>query len=238
MNFIKFTRKINSIVLPTSAHSRQYIDGGVFKFIHLWRLYKIQTTISHLQDKLIKPSTLDLGSSDALLTALINEHFPNLIAHASDFKRYPHIQVEESCYKLIDLNSKFCPSEKYGLVTCFETLEHVGDIENAVSVITSHMVSDSMLYITVPIETGFWGLVKFILKLPMAAYGFNELNCTRFQYFCALLLGNSSSKRRKLSHYGYHFGFDHRELVKIIEGRNEIEILAMERHLSNMSIIG
>lgn len=198
----------------------------------------ICSTIDSLQEKLVEKSTLDLGSSDALLTAIVKERFPHLNSYASDVKLYPNIHVDELDYKIIDLNSKCSGHEKYGLVTCFETLEHVGNIDNAVSAITSLMMPNSFFYITVPIETGLWGVIKFILKAPLKNYGFKELNCTKLHYFLSLLLGTSSSKRRKLPHYGYHFGFDHRDLVRIIEDRKELEILEQKKQLTNFTIIG
>ena len=226
------------MVLLSSAHSRQYVDGKLVKFLHLWRLYTIYCTIESLEKELVENSTLDLGSSDALLTAIIKEKFPHLNSFASDFKLYSNIHVDESYYKIIDLNSKYPGHEKYGLITCFETLEHVGNIDNGIGVITSLMRPNSLFYITVPIEIGFWGVIKFILKVPLKNYGFEELNCTKLHYFWSLLLGTSSSKRRKLPHYSYHFGFDHRDLVRIIENRKDLEVLIQKKNLTNFTIIG
>jgi 2-polyprenyl-3-methyl-5-hydroxy-6-metoxy-1,4-benzoquinol methylase len=130
-------------------------------------------------------------------------------------KRYPDIRFE-----YIDLNIPVHEAaEKYDVITCFETLEHVGNLENATQNVLSFARKDSHhILISVPIEIGLIGVIKFIIKI-LYGYSLKELkNGTTFlSYFKSLLSNeNISQYRDEREGWGTHFGFDYREFDEIL----------------------
>jgi len=115
----------------------------------------------------------------------------------------------------IDLNVEYT-DEKYDIITCFEVLEHVGNIENALENLYNMLAEKGQMLITVPIEVGVIGLAKFLLKTLVWQYKLKEINKLNdkyfyIKYFCSLLINESVSKYRNESNgYGTHFGFDYR----------------------------
>ena len=84
------------------------------------------------------------------------DHSPNIdIAR----KLYPKFKFE-----YIDLNKINKFDERFDLITCFEVLEHVGNIEVAIDNLISSSKENSKIIISVPIETGLIGLIKFLIK--------------------------------------------------------------------------
>lgn len=68
------------------------------------------------------------------------------------------------------------------------------------------------MLISVPIEIGLVGLIKYILKRYVLRYSL-PVNCNDFHYFKALLLGYDISRYRlPADGFGSHFGFDYRSL--------------------------
>ncbi len=121
----------------------------------------------------------------------------------------------------IDLNNSIIESkEKYDVITCFETLEHVGNIENAIKQILSFSKSKkSFILISVPIEIGIVGIVKFLIKTIFYRYSLKELKdgTTFISYFWHLITFQNISKFRDVRKgWGTHFGFDYREVDKIL----------------------
>lgn len=112
-------------------------------------------------------------------------------------------------FQYIDL-SEINTIDKFNLVTCFETLEHVGDVSVALQNLLSMTDKGGSLIISVPIEIGLVGVLKYLVKRLIYRYGL-PLNCNDMTYFLALIKGSNISKFRiKSDGYGSHFGFDYR----------------------------
>ena len=129
-------------------------------------------------------------------------------------------QYDDIEFEYTDLNKPIVDEvEKYDVITCFETLEHVGNIENAIQQILSFAKSDSsFVLLSVPIEIGFWGIVKFIFK-TLYGYSLKELKhgTTYRSYFMHLISNKNISKfRDNRDGWGTHYGFDYREVDKIL----------------------
>ena len=238
MKIINFSKELDSLILKESAHSRQYVDRGLKKFWHQFRLLNILNGVNKIIDEKQIKTTIDLGSSDALITLLLNNRYPNLSATASDFKKYPVLHVKEDQYLIIDLNSEPKLSSKYDLVTCFETLEHVGSLERAIENIAKLLSNDGIFFVTVPIETGIWGLGKTLPKLFNKNYKFDEINCSKLKYLVSILIGKSRFKRKKLNHFGYHFGFDHTILLDVIKSNPSLYLINSSSKFGSCTIMG
>ena len=179
-------------------------------FPHLLRKRAILKQVRH-----IKATTYaDFGCSNGYITNAVARAIGAQTVHAYDHETR-HFDKGKANYaeidfRQIDLNqsSKLGP---YDLVTCFETLEHVGNLKNAVETVRR---AGQTVIISVPIEIGFVGIIKFLAKVIIFRYqtlgGF-------WPYFKTLLTnGDIGRFRDERTGWGTHFGFDYRELDRLI----------------------
>ena len=200
-------------------HSLTYKEHKIKNVPHKQRL---NTIISVLESEVdfVDKTYADVGCSNGYVTALINDKFKPLEASGYDDDRdnleiakqtYPHIN-----FKYIDLNTHGS-FDGYDIVTCFETLEHVGNLQNGVqNLLDLAGSSKGVLFISVPIEIGVIGLIKFLVKTIFYGYDLKELPPSRnsySKYFIALLTGGKLSIfRDHRTSWGTHFGFDYRDI--------------------------
>lgn len=169
-------------------------------------------------------SYADFGCDDGYVTDLVARRIGATRAHGfghSDKieegkRRFPHI-----AFGHVELNE---PSEvgPFDLVTCFETLEHVGNLETALDNLVRATADGGTLLVTVPIETGPIGLVKFLAKTVVYRYPLDELPGERlfFPYLRALLRGEDLGRfRDRRFGWGTHFGFDCRAVGRHFDSR-------------------
>ena len=208
-------------------HSLSYKKNKFKNLPHQFRLKKIIATL----DEMVKPhdTYVDVGCSNGYITNIITQYFVVDTPKGLDYtvenlhkaeENYPHISFQQ-----LDLNYKLPDSLKssYDVITCFETLEHVGDLRNAVDNIIQLGKAYGNILITVPIEIGFWGIVKFLLKRFLyKGYSLEELgNVSTQAYFSTLIKGGNISVYRdsNKSGWGTHFGFDYRSIDALLHGK-------------------
>lgn len=206
-------------------HSLTYRKKSIKNALHRGRLKAILNTLDDRKPK-NNCSYLDIGCSNGYLTNLITERYNFAISKGVDHN-VDNINIAKNNYNLIkygyiDLNNSIIESEeKYDVITCFETLEHVGNIENAIKQILSFVKDENtFVLITVPIEIGPWGIIKFLIKILFYGYNLKELKkgTTFLSYFWHLITFQNISKFRDIRNgWGTHFGFDYREIDKILE---------------------
>jgi 2-polyprenyl-3-methyl-5-hydroxy-6-metoxy-1,4-benzoquinol methylase len=208
-------------------HSITYRDGRIKNLPHRMRLRSIFALL-HSVDFADK-NYADVGCSNGYITALVNERFHPARACGLDANE-PNLQRARAEHPGIDfrsaninepMNDGF--STTYHVVTCFETLEHVGDLDNAIDNLLRVTRPGGVLFVSVPIEIGLRGALKFAAKL-VYGYRLNELPQTDglyWKYIRALLLGERiSSFRDKRPGWGTHFGFDYRAVDDIFRRRS------------------
>ena len=198
-------------------HSKTYREAKIRNIPHILRKRAIQKQIQKLPEN--KETYADFGCSNGYLTSLVSSIInPNA---TFGFDRSKNIEVAKNEYPsmkfdYVDLNiiTKF--REKFDVITCFETLEHVGNITNAVKTIRKASHVNSVILISVPIEIGVVGILKYVLK----RFFFKDklpLTAVDLPYFKSLVMGNDISKfRPPASGYSNHFGFDYRLVDKIV----------------------
>ena len=208
-------------------HSLTYKTKSLKNFLHRRRLYRILDILDS-QDFKSAYSYLDIGCSNGYLTKLIAQRYKfsasKGVDHNNENLSSAQNQYDDIKFEFIDLNLPNVETvEKYNVVTCFETLEHVGNIENAIQQILSFAKNDSsFVLLSVPIEIGFWGIAKFIAK-TLFGYSLKELKSgtTYSSYLIYLLTYKNISKfRDKRNGWGTHYGFDYREVDKILAKNN------------------
>lgn len=208
-------------------HSATYRDRSLKNLIHRHRL---RTILSILERNVVLEGRTfaDIGCSNGYLTSLINDRFKPAAACGYDHDRdnlaqaranHPGIRFER-----IELNNESPTVDTYDVVTCFEVLEHVGGIETALENLLNLVTrAGGVLFLTVPIEIGWRGALKFLVKTTVYRYRTDELPRRKQLYLTYLghLLTNKrmSGFRDCRKGWGTHFGFDHREIDDYLKRR-------------------
>jgi SAM-dependent methyltransferase len=206
-------------------HSTTYRDGRVRNTPHRARLRSILSLLETVDFS--GKSYADVGCSNGFLTSLIYRRFRPVHACGLDHNQlnleraraeYPGIS-----FQLVNLSQPICSDvPAYDVVTCFETLEHVGDLRVAMDNLLHITRPGGILIISVPIEIGPRGVLKFAAKLAIG-YRLHELpqaNALYWRYASSLLCGRRlSAFREQRAGWGTHFGFDYRDVDDILLNR-------------------
>lgn len=196
-------------------HSLTYTDGRLRNWGHRARLAAILDAIDNLK---LPPgcSYLDCGCSNGFLTERVAarvragavvglDHSAANLAQAR--RSYPSFQFAEA-----DLNHPL-PDVivRADLVTCFETLEHVGRPDTAIASLIGRIAPGGHGLISVPIERGMIGLAKFAAKMALG-YSGAEIALPLGAYARDLVLNRRIDGYRPAGRdgFGTHFGFDDR----------------------------
>lgn len=209
-------------------HSATYRDRSLK---NLLARHRLRTILSLLETnlELEGKSYADVGCSNGFLTALISKRFKPSLTCGYDHNR-ENVAVARSKYlnlefDIIDLNSTPPTVQRtYDVITCFEVLEHVGNMPNALDTLLNMTVpTGGTLFLTVPIEIGWRGAFKFLIKTVFYRYGLDELPAQKnlyFKYIGNLLMNKRMGHfRDRRSGWGTHFGFDYREVDDLLTER-------------------
>lgn len=224
-------------------HSLTYRGRSLRNLPHRLRLREIERLIR----RLALPAGAvyaDFGCSDGFVTARVSEwigagrtfgfdHVEEYVERARNL--HPTVTFAQ-----LDLNDVDSEIPKCHFATCFETLEHVGDLDAAITNLGRSLDSGAQGLISVPIEIGWRGLLKFLAKVLVYGYGLGELpqraGLAR-SYFVALLTGRRISRfRDKRNGWGTHFGFDYRDLDEALT-RHGLSFNAHNRGFTRFYII-
>ena len=205
-------------------HSAIYKSRRILHWHHRARLRQVIWEVTRFREA---SSVADIGCSNGYVTNLMSEvcrgdvygfdRFPKVVDSARS--AYPHIDFQKANLK----NRRIKWGRKFELVCCFETLEHVGDVHLALENIFAAVQDCGTLIVTVPVETGVWGLAKYCAK-TLFGYPMDEINVGRGEYFLALLMGRDISQfRGEADGWQTHFGFDWRVVEKRISAAMHVE---------------
>lgn len=204
-------------------HSKTYTMRSVRNLGHQQRLRAISAAVESFS---LPAGTdyADVGCSNGFITDRIR-----LLLDQSGAEAYDHVAEHFSAgrerHPALNFNTHdICANplpRQFGLVTCFETLEHVGDPRQAVKHLLASLRPGGVLFVSVPIEYGFRGLIKYAAKRLVYRYGLEELpagNRVGGDYLWALIRGYSISQFRESgrSGWGTHFGFDARDVAVVL----------------------
>lgn len=171
-----------------------------------------------------KTSYADFGCSNGYVTNFIikDNKFSRSIAY--DF--IPELINEGNSrfdfeIKHLDLNLGESPG-KYENVSCFETLEHVTDLELSLKTIIDSIKIGGRAVVSVPIEVGVIGILKYLAKTLVFKYPLEELRGKNifWRYLLSLIKNERISKYRVLDgnkEWCWHFGFDYRDVIDTLE---------------------
>jgi SAM-dependent methyltransferase len=200
-------------------HSLTYTSGGLKNIPHVARLRTILSMLD-AEAPLSGASYADVGCSNGYVTSIVSErigaaetvgfdHSEQQLAAARE--RHPDLE-----FRPIDLNLPPASPRRFDLVTCFEVLEHVGHLGNALDNLVAMTRPGGLLLVSVPIEVGVRGTAKFLAKTLIYRYRLDELPPgpnLGMRYLAALLGGRRMSAFRDARDgWGTHFGFDYRDV--------------------------
>lgn len=153
---------------------------------------------------------------------------PETLAHAAR-RKLPNTEFER-----YDLNADPQPRERFDVVTCFETLEHVPDFRRAVRNLCAHTSDDGLLVVTIPNELGLIGLVKFFGRMVARRNPYGDFfdGKSRVSYVASVasMRPIAHYRREQPRGYGPHLGFDFRDVIDFLEkeyiGTGEFHVVA------------
>lgn len=170
-------------------------------------------------------SWADVGCSNGYIVGrVLEETSPSEVFgfdHLESHLEVARERVPAAQFLTIDLNRVDEPARRFDVVSCFETLEHVGHLRNAITSLAAMVEPGGRLIITVPIEIGFGGTLKYVIKRRIYRYSLSELpegdGCSA-RYEKALFAGSrmSSFRSPERDGWGTHFGFDWRDVDDIL----------------------
>ncbi len=229
-------------------HEKTYKKKNLVSLIHKSRLNVIRKVFK----KYIPISEItwvDFGCSNGFI--------PEEIVRTNEFNfakivGYDHVEglldlarakkIPNAEFKYFDMNEVCNVEEQFDLVTCFETLEHVGNLENAFVNLFSHLDGKGIIIITVPNETGLIGLIKFLGRLAVRRNPYRDFfaNQSYFKYMKCLLRNDFIDGFRKPHQPGYgpHLGFDYRKFEDYIKEnfiRNK-QLVLIDKSLTGMKM--
>jgi|LauGreDrversion4_2_1035121.scaffolds.fasta_scaffold00914_14 2-polyprenyl-3-methyl-5-hydroxy-6-metoxy-1,4-benzoquinol methylase len=196
-------------------HSEIYHGLGLRAYGHRARLNTILRQVSHFG---LRPGATfcDLGCSNGFITEQIRAKLAlraTGMDHVAEHFELGHRLYPSITFKVVDLNEHYLGQEQYDLVTCFEALEHVGKLPNGIQNVTARIRPGGFGLISVPIERGARGIMKYLVKKAIGGYTTKELRVSEAKYFKTLLSSERiSSLRPDADGYGTHFGFDYRDV--------------------------
>ena len=199
-------------------HSKTYKELKIRNIPHILRKRELTKVVESAPKNI--QSYADFGCSNGYLTNI----FAKILGAKNSFGfdksknieiakiNYPHISFSH-----LDLNETTKLDDKMDVITCFETLEHVGNTLSAIKTLREASSERSMILISVPIEIGLIGLIKFIIKRYLYRYPLS-LNCWDLEYVSAILFKKDIGiYRNKSKGFGTHFGFNYKNIDKQLE---------------------
>lgn len=191
---------------------------------------------------------LDVGCSNGYITALIAEKFKPKSACGFDIvesnlavarEKYPHIE-----FHTFNLNQAHNIDRQYDVITSFETLEHVGNLQQAIDNLLELKAEQGFILIAVPIEIGWAGLLRVFWRT--IKYGYNSGVCFKdfpqqdnlfLKYVFSLLTGKRISQfRDRREHWSPHLGFDYRDIDDRLNSKS-ISFKTINKDLERFYII-
>lgn len=203
------------------THASSYTGLGPDKVIHRRRLAGI---LKILEGAGLGPSGrwADFGCSDGFILEVVRNHvvgdgwqlfgFDHLTALLGEARKRNIAGAE---FAVFDLTGPApTVSNAFDVVTCFETIEHIGNYRSAFDNLVHAARAGGLIVVSVPREVGVPGIAKFVGRAVMRRqpYGNFFTGVSRLRYTAALLSGGDIERFRDpaVESWGPHLGFDYR----------------------------
>lgn len=215
--------------MSTLVHEKTYKGVGIAQFIHRSRLKAILNMLASL-DLENEGQWADFGCSNGFILSVIQDkiiHSPKWYFFGFDQKsellelgrqkKLPNTEFHDS--DLNRANQEFINS--FDIVTCFETIEHVGNYKKAFENLYGSCKVNGLIIISVPNETGLPGIVKYFPRRLMRRKAYRRFfnDSREINYVVALFTGRNidTFRNREAAEWKLHLGFDYRSFEKYLE---------------------
>lgn len=221
------------------VHETTYRKRNLVGWVHRNRLYAVMRAFNrHLTRS--DTSWLDAGCSNGFIieevVARRPDHFRRIVGldnTAALIELAREKDIARARFEVFDLNMVQPAPERFDVVTCLETLEHVSHIENAIANLVDRVRDGGVLLLSVPNETGLPGLAKLAGRAAARRdpYGDFFTEGGRVRYVTRLLLNRRIDGFRQpgRSGYGPHLGFDYRTVEDHVRDRYEKPVVLKRR---------
>ncbi len=213
------------------VHEKSYQGIGVAQLVHRRRLKRLLKTFQRIPLKR-KGNLADFGCSNGYILSLLQKKFFS----DRDYKLYgfdhSHVLLKMAAEKhipgtefhLFDLNEADKTWEnRFDITICLETLEHVGDYENALRNLYLSSRENGVIVISIPNEKGLPGILKYFGRriLRKNAYGDFFRGKSERNYVKHLFLNRPLDVFRQpaADGWGPHLGFDWKVFKGHLEDR-------------------
>lgn len=168
-------------------------------------------------------SIAEIGCADGIFLLTLSKLCKEL--HATDIQEsfinnLSKVKIKNLHLHVDDIQNSTLSNNKFDLVICLETLEHLSNPSKAISEINRTMKKNAHCIISVPIEIGFPLLLKYLARLILGygksydgGYSFRELVNAFFK---------KPDEIYHSKHLG-HKGFDYRSIVRLLRNNFIIE---------------
>lgn len=202
-------------------HEDSYKGYSPDKIIHKRRLKKTFDVISLIEAG-EEGEYADFGCSNGYTISLLKESifsekkwkFYGFDSHDDFLNKGKLRNLNDVEFINFDLNIKNNDwKEKFDIVTCFETIEHVSDYKNALFNIYNACKKGGWIVISIPNEVGMPGIIKYLgRKREKNIYGKFFKDQSELKYFQHLVCNKPIHVFRDpdKNEYGPHLGFDWR----------------------------
>ncbi len=227
-------------------HEESYKKIRVSALVHRSRL----KSVVHIFEKLI-PKEVNNWADFGTSTGFIPEQlFKNDVIKVKEFTGFDHSEIlletarskkiQNSNFVFFEMNHVQKESKKYELVSCFETLEHVGNLKNALHNLVNHVDERGILVITVPNEVKIPGIIKLLSRSILRRNPYQDFfdKIGYSEYLKALLSDSDITKFRDSERKGYgpHLGFDYRKMEMILNKLTENTFQLVHKSYSFMKM--
>lgn len=211
-----------------SRHSQTYIESKPENIIHKTRLNLLLRLFNTMKLR-ERGSWADFGCSDGFILEQVRTQVVPKEWNLSGFDFSDDLlelaikkNIAKSTFGKFDLNTIARHTQQhFDVVTCFETMEHVGNYKNAVDNLVVHVIANGWLIISVPNETGIPGLIKYIGRLLLRTNPYGDFFKRKkiSLYIKTLLLNGDieSFRSSEIREWSQHLGFNYKNLFQYID---------------------
>ena len=219
------------------VHESSYKGLHPFSFFHRTRLRRVVETMRSLSLP-ARAAVADFGCSNAFFFAELLRALPEAgsmrlfgFDHSTELLAAARSRnIGNAVFNYVDLNEPPRTRERlFDIVTCFETLEHVGNVRNAIETLLASCKAGGTLLISVPNELGLPGLLKYSARKVFRRKPYEDFfrEQSEPRYVWHLLTGQSISVFRDpdADGWGPHLGFDWRVVLGHLNESNACRVL-------------
>jgi 2-polyprenyl-3-methyl-5-hydroxy-6-metoxy-1,4-benzoquinol methylase len=225
-------------------HSLTYRTRSLRNLVHQHRLRTIERLLASLCTRRVE-RYIDFGCSNGYVTDRVRQLLGPTEAvgvdHLAEHVAQGRAQYPTITFRQASLNVPHADLPRADVVTCFEVLEHVGNLRQAVTTIVESVAPGGFALLSVPIEHGWKGMLKYIAKRRVYGYRLAELpggEAVAADYWRALSRGGRIGGFRAEAREGWstHFGFDTRDLDDVLRSL-AVSVRSVERGTTRFYIV-